>query len=126
MAKSRKLEARTRAREAKAKMDARRALRDEQISKVQTEYFLAVAEREDAQEAIEDAELAMAKAIQTLGAGDFKVSVEDLADLCDLTASEVRAFKKRELPTTSPSTPAGDSPEPQPEAATDEAAVKAG
>lgn len=103
-------------------MDARRAARDEQISKVQTEYFLAVTEREDAQEAIEEAELAMAKAIQTLGAGDFKVSVEDLADLCDLTASEVRAFKKRELPTTS----AGDSPEPQPEAATNEAAVKAG
>lgn len=87
-----------RAREAKAKVDARRAERDERISQVQTEFFVALAEREAAEEAIKEAEVAMATAVQSLTSGDLKVSVDDAADLCELSAAEVRAFKKRDLP----------------------------
>lgn len=99
MAKSRqKVQARMRAREAKAKVDARRAERDEKISTVQTAYFVALAERDEAEEAIVKADDARARAIQSLTAGDLKVSVDDAADLCELTPSEVRALKKRQVP----------------------------
>lgn len=87
-----------RAREAKAKVDARRAERDERISQVQTEFFVALAEREAAEAAIAEAEVAMATAVQSLTSGDLKVSIDDAADLCELSAAEVRAFKKRDLP----------------------------
>ena len=86
-----------RAREAKAKVDARRAERDQRISQVQTEFFIALAEREEAEEAIARAEDNMARAVQALTASDLKVSVDDVADLCELTTSEVRSLKKRAL-----------------------------
>lgn len=93
-----KVQARMRAREAKAKVDARRAERDQQISQVQTQFFVALAEREEAEETIAHAEDAMARAIKSLSGGDLKVGIDDVADLCELTASEVRAFKKRDVP----------------------------
>ena len=81
-----------RAREAKAKVDARRAERDQRISQVQTDFFIALAEREEAEEAIARAEDNMARAVQALTASDLKVSVDDVADLCELTTSEVRSL----------------------------------
>ncbi|MFF5325116.1 hypothetical protein ACFY2Y_15485 [Janibacter hoylei] len=86
-----------RAREAKAKVDARRAERDQRISQVQTDFFIALAEREEAEEAIARAEDNMARAVQALTASDLKVSVDDVADLCELTTSEVRSLKKRDV-----------------------------
>lgn len=94
MATSKKVEARKRARAAKARVDARRAKRDEDISKSQTAFFVAAAEREEALQAMASAEDHMATAVSELS--DLDVRVEDIADLCEIPASEVRSLKKRE------------------------------
>lgn len=90
-----KTEARKRARAAKARVDARRAKRDADISKVQTDFFLASAERDAAREAVLSAEADMAGAVSNLSER-LDVRVEEIAELCEISTAEVRAFKKRE------------------------------
>lgn len=90
---SKQVEARKRARAAKAKVDARRAERDSEISTVQTRFFVASVEREQARAAMDAAEQGMASAVNELG--DLEVRVEDIAELCEITAAEVRAFRKQ-------------------------------
>lgn len=104
MAKSRKVEARDRARAAKARVDARRAAREEQISQVQTRYFIALAEREDAQAAAEKAERDMAAAVAELG-DRLGVRVEEIAELCEMTQSDARAMKRRGSANAAPAAP---------------------
>lgn len=92
MGKARTTVARERARAAKAKVDAARAQRDAQIEELQTEWFVAVVDKEAAEEAARLAEMAMSEAaVRLLGIG---LTVQEVAELCDSTAAEVRAHKK--------------------------------
>lgn len=116
MAKSKKVEARERARAAKARVDARRAARDEEITKVQTAYFVAVADRDEALEAQAHAEQAMARAIAELN-DRLGVRVDEIAELCEISQTDVRAFKRR-APQVEGGT-AGTEPEPGGEAMND-------
>ena len=94
MAKSKKVEARERARAAKARVDARRAARDEQITDAQTAYYLAVAERDEALDAVAAAEQDMASSISKLK-DTLGVRLDEIADLCEITQAEARALSKR-------------------------------
>lgn len=90
---TKRVEARKRARAAKAKVDAKRAKRDSDISRAQTTFFVATADRDEAEES-------MADAVREL-MDDLGLRVEDVAELCEVSATEVRAFKKR---STTPAT----------------------
>lgn len=89
---TKRVEARKRARAAKAKVDAKRAKRDTEISRAQTAFFVATADRDEA-------EASMVEAVRELS-DDLELRAEDIAELCEISAAEVRAFKKR------PATPA--------------------
>lgn len=86
-ASAKRVEARKRARAAKAKVDAKRAKRDSDISRAQTAFFVAAADRDEAEES-------MTEAVRELS-DDLEMRVEDIAELCEISAAEVRAFKKR-------------------------------
>ncbi|GAA3621624.1 hypothetical protein GCM10022199_27650 [Marihabitans asiaticum] len=114
MAKSKKVEARERARAAKARVDARRAARDEQISEAQTAYYIAVADRDVALESVATAEQDMALSVSKLK-DTLGVRPEEIAELCEITQAEVRALSKRGRQSTPSGTetaaePAGEAP----------------
>lgn len=94
---NKRVEARKRAREVKARVDAQRAKQEKEISKVQTAFFVATADRDEAQESVAAAEQRMADAVRELS-DDHDVSVDELAALCELSATDVRALKKRATP----------------------------
>lgn len=87
-----KQEARRRARAAKARVDAKRAERDTKIQELQTNYFVGVAERDEARSAADAAEVTMGEAIMSLTALDLRL--DEIASLCETTPSELRALKK--------------------------------
>ena len=94
MARSKKVEARERARAAKAKFDAEREQRDKQITAYTEDYFLAVAERDEAVAAVAAAEATTDGSVVDLIEG-LGLPVSEAAQLCDLTVGEVRAMRKR-------------------------------
>lgn len=87
---TKRVEARKRARAAKAKVDAKRAKRDTDISRAQTAFFVATADRDEAKES-------MAAAVRELS-DDLDLRAEDIAELCEISAAEVRALKKQATP----------------------------
>ena len=94
MGRSRKVEARERARAAKARFDAEREKRDKEITEHSERFFLAAADRDDAREAVARAEADMDATVAAM-VDDLGMPAADVARLCDLTSAEVRAMRKR-------------------------------
>ena len=93
-----KIAARSRAREAKAKLDAAREARERTIEQVTTNYYLAAAEAADARDALVDADTKRGVAVVELL--ELDLPVDQIAALCDLEAKEVRALAKQARSTT--------------------------
>ena len=86
------ISARDRARQAKARRDAARAERDRQIEKLATDFYRASDEVEACEEALASAQLAKATTVAGLVA--IGEQTNEVAELCGITASEVRALVK--------------------------------
>ena len=94
-----KVTARERARLAKATLDAERATREKRIEDAATEFYAASDQRESALVKVSEAESAMSTAIASLVTQDE--TVERIAALCGIQASEVRRLRKRGTDTAS-------------------------
>lgn len=109
-----KVTARTRAREAKAALDASRAARDTKIEAATTDYYVAVDALETAQAALDAADQARASAVATL-MDDLTVPADDVARLCGIDAKEVRALRTLARRAEAETLPAETESEPEPE-----------
>lgn len=85
--------ARERARKAKAILDAARKEQDRQVVEATTAYFEAADAVEAAQRAVAVAEAERAAAVVKLG--ELDQSVVEVAALCGITETEVRALRKK-------------------------------
>ena len=76
------------ARERRLALDRDRQARDSRVEQAAARVFLAVEQRDTAERAVHDANLGIGKALLELLAE--RIAMEDIAELCDLDASEVR------------------------------------
>ena len=83
MGKTRAVAARERARRIKARLDAGRAQRDALIEQHQTAFFVAVAEKASADEQM---------AASVSGLSGLSLSAEEIAELLEVSAREVRGY----------------------------------
>lgn len=87
------VQARERARKAKARLDAQRADHDRKVEAAATQFFEAQGDHEQALEAAASADAAMVSAVGEmveLGLTNAQISM-----LCELAETEVRAARKR-------------------------------
>jgi hypothetical protein len=97
-----KVTARERARLAKATLDAERASREKRIEDAATQFYAAADQRDGALAKVTEAESAMSRAIASLVTQDE--TVERIATLCGIQASEVRRLRKLGTDTASAAT----------------------
>ncbi len=76
------------ARERRVALDRDRQGRDGRVERAAARVFLGVGLREDAERAVHDANVGIGRALLELLAE--RIALEDVAELCDLDASEVR------------------------------------
>lgn len=89
-----KIDARKRAREAKAKADAARLAQDKKIEDTATEFYLASNRLEELRAQVAAVEAAVREHVVKLF--DLGQTAERVADLTGLSASEVRAVRRRD------------------------------
>jgi DNA-directed RNA polymerase specialized sigma24 family protein len=82
----------TKARERRVELHRDRAARDRRIETAAAEVFVRQAARAEAEQAIADADAKLGAALRLLL--DDGVAVEGVAQLCDLTTSEVRRLTR--------------------------------
>ena len=94
MSTATKIDARRRAREAKAKADAERVKQDKKIEDAAAEFYIAVDKLDELRAQIAAAEAAMNGHVETLF--DLGESAARVADLTGLSVTEVRAIQRRQ------------------------------
>ena len=101
------LSARQRAREAKAQLDKERAEREAKIEALAVSFYDGQDSADKAAVLLAQATTARAKAIAELG--ELKLGVDEIATLCGISATEVRAYRKqaKTLAESADDTPAG-------------------
>jgi hypothetical protein len=87
---------------AKATLDAERASREKRIEDAATQFYAAADQRDGALAKVTEAESAMSRAIASLVTQDE--TVERIATLCGIQASEVRRLRKLGTDTASAAT----------------------
>lgn len=95
-----KVSARERARVAKAERDAKRRLHDKSVMEETQNFYKAEDAAEVARAALDQAELDRATAVSALA--ELGETVADIATLCGISASDVRALKKIARATSDP------------------------
>jgi hypothetical protein len=85
-------QARAKARQRRIALDHDRAIRDERVEAAAGEAFLALAERSDAWDGVQAAEVRVGDALQRILAEGIKVS--GVAQLCDLPVGEVHRLRR--------------------------------
>ena len=93
MSTATKIDARRRAREAKAKAGAVRVKQDKKIEDAATEFYIASDKLDELRTQIAAAEAAMSGHVKTLF--DLGESVARVAELTGLNVTEVRAIRRR-------------------------------
>lgn len=96
-----KVDARKRAREAKAKADAARIAQDKQIEDVATAFYVASDNLEELQDQVAAAEATVSDQIVKLF--DLGETAERVSDLTGLALTEVRAIRRRDTAAKKPS-----------------------
>lgn len=82
------------ARQRRAEMDRDRAARDARVEVAAAEVFVQQQVRVDAEQAVAQADLAIGAALRLLL--EDNVSVDDVAQLCDVSVSEVRRLTRNQ------------------------------
>lgn len=84
----------TKARERRVELDRDRAARDSRIENAAAEVFVRQAARADAEQAVADADVKIGAALRLLAQDG--VSVEGVAQMCDLSVTEVRRLTRKQ------------------------------
>lgn len=82
------------ARQRRAEMDRDRAARDARVEAAAAEVFVQQQARVDAEQAVAQADVAIGAALRLLL--EDNVSVDDVAQLCDVSVSEVRRLTRNQ------------------------------
>ena len=88
----RSLSARQRAREAKAQLDKERAEREAKIEALAVSFYDGQDSADKAAALLDQATASRTEAIK--GLGELKLGVDEIATLCGISATEVRAYRK--------------------------------